>query len=135
MENITDVRVKRAEQDIETLRKTQSALLDRYDIIYQTMQDMRDVVLDNRNRLERVEDRLKLLEDIVLENRDIMRQNRDGIRENRKMLQENRKMVLENRKMILENRDIILENRNILFAIADHLDLTLETPPPNSQPD
>lgn len=34
-----------------------------------------------------------------------------------------------------ENRDILLENRAILHAIADHFDLTLETPPQGPQPD
>ena len=37
MQNIDDVRLKRTEQDIETLRTTQTALLDRYDRIFQTL--------------------------------------------------------------------------------------------------
>ena len=100
VENTTEVRVRRSEQDIETLRTTQSALINRFDEIYRTLKQTRDIAAENRERLERIEDRQKLLEDIVLENRDIVRENRD-----------------------------------ILLAIADHLDLTLETPPQGPQPD
>ena len=111
LENSTDVRIKRVEQDIETLRTTQSALLDRYDVIYRTLVETREIAAENRSRLERVESRLKLVEEVVLENRAIM---------------------LENRDMIRENRAIMLQNREILLNIADHLDLTLETPPRDS---
>jgi len=100
LENSTDVRIKRAEQDIETLRTTQSALLDRYDVIYRTLVETREIAAENRSQLERVESRLKLVEEVVLENRAIM-----------------------------------LQNLEILLNIADHLDLTLETPPQGDQPD
>ncbi len=105
MENLTEVRIKRAEQDIETLRTTQSALLDHDDRIYRTLVETRNIALENRTRLERVEDRLKLVEDVVL----------------------------ENRAMILENRAMIREIHAIVLSIADHLDLTLETPLPDDQ--
>lgn len=107
MDNITEVRIKRAEHDIETLRTTQSALLDRYDGVYRILKETRDIAAENRSRLERVEDRLKLVEDVVL----------------------------ENRAMILENRAMIREIHAIVLSIADHLDLTLETPPPADQSD
>lgn len=112
---IAEIRLRRAEQDIETLRSTQSAMLQRIDSFSDTLTETRDIAAENRKRLERVEDRLTLLEEVVLENRDLIRENRD--------------MILENRKLILENRDLILDNRKILLAIADHLDLTLELPP------
>lgn len=76
MEDTTEVRVRRAEQDIETLRRTQSAMLDRYDTIYKTLVETRDIAAENRERLERVEGRLKLLEEVVLENRALIEENR-----------------------------------------------------------
>ncbi len=79
VENMADVRLKRAEQDIETLRSTQNAMLDRFDEIYRTLKETRDIAAENRERLdkvekrlERVEDRLKLVEEVVLENRVIL---------------------------------------------------------------
>ena len=93
VENMADVRLKRAEQDIETLRSTQSAVLERFDEIYRTMKETRDIAAENRERLERVEERLDRIEELSL------------------------------------------ENRAVLFAIADHLDLTLQTPPHDPQPD
>lgn len=95
----TATRVKRAEQDIETLRTTQSAMLNHFDRLHKTMKETRDIADENRSRLERVETRLQLIEEVVLENRDMIR-----------------------------------ENRKILLNIADHLDLTLETPD-SDQPD
>lgn len=76
MEDTTEVRVRRSEQDIETLRKTQSAMLDRFDVIYRTLKETRDIAAENRERLERVEGRLKLLEEVVLENRALIEGNR-----------------------------------------------------------
>lgn len=76
MENTDQVRIRRSEQDIETLRKTQNAMLDRYDTIYKTLVETRDIAAENRERLERVEGRLKLLEEVVLENRALIEENR-----------------------------------------------------------
>lgn len=76
MENMADVRLKRAEQDIETLRTTQNALLNRYDGIYRTLVETRDIAAENRERLERVEERLEMIEEVVLENRALIEENR-----------------------------------------------------------
>ena len=76
MENTDQVRIRRSEQDIETLRKTQSAMLDRYDTIYKTLVETRDIAAENRERLERVEERLELVEEVVLENRALIEENR-----------------------------------------------------------
>ncbi|MDE2750219.1 MAG: hypothetical protein OXI34_14780 [Chloroflexota bacterium] len=65
MQSMDDVRLRRTEQDIETLRKTQSALLERYDRIYKTLVETRDIAADNRRRLDR-------LEELALENRAIL---------------------------------------------------------------
>lgn len=128
VEDTSAVRLRRVEQDIETLRTTQNAVLDRFDSINRTLQETRDLAAENRERLERVEGRLErvegrleLLEEVVLENRAIML--------------ENRTMMRENRTMMRENRAIIRENRSLLLMIADHLDLTLEKPDLGSQPD
>ena len=121
MENTTEVRVKRSEQDIETLRRTQSAMLDRFDSIYKTLVETRNIATENRSRLKRVEERLGRVEDRL-----------GRIEDRLELLEE---VVLENRSIILENRAIIRENRAILLNIADHLGLTLETPPQRPQPD
>ena len=76
MENTDQVRIRRSEQDIETLRKTQSAMLDRYDTIYKTLVETRDIAAENRERLERVEERLEMIEEVVLENRALIEENR-----------------------------------------------------------
>lgn len=76
MEDTTEVRVRRSEQDIETLRKTQSAMLDRFDVIYRTLKETRDIAAENRERLERVKERLELVEEVVLENRALIEENR-----------------------------------------------------------
>ncbi len=62
---MTEVRIRRSEQDIETLRKTQDALLNRYDGIYKTLVETRDIATENRRRLDR-------LEELALENRAIL---------------------------------------------------------------
>lgn len=73
---LAELRMKRAEQDIETLRTAQSALIDQFDSFGKTLTETRDIARDNRSRLERVEERLELLEEVVLENRDLIRENR-----------------------------------------------------------
>ena len=68
----SEVRIKRSEQDIETLRKTQNRLLDRYDGIYKTLVETRDIADENRERLERMEERVNRIEELALENRAIL---------------------------------------------------------------
>lgn len=102
-----EIRLKRAEQDIETLRSTQSAILERVDSFEEMLTESRDITRDNQRRLERLE---------------------EVVRDNHRRLE-----LLE--EVVLENRSIILDNRRILLAIADHLDLTMEMPPQDPQSD
>ncbi len=73
---LAELRMKRAEQDIETLRTAQSALIDQFAGFADTLDEALEIARDNRSRLERVEERLELLEEVVLENRDLIRENR-----------------------------------------------------------
>ena len=69
---MAEVRIRRSEQDIETLRKTQSALLDRYDNIYRLLTETRDSARDNGRRLDKADKRMDRLEELALENRAIL---------------------------------------------------------------
>ncbi len=73
------MRIKRAEQDIENLRATQTALMDRVDSFSDTLEETRDIAAENRTRLDRVEvrldrveARLDRVEELCLENRAIL---------------------------------------------------------------
>ncbi len=69
---LAELRMKRAEQDIETLRTTQRALVDRFAGIAHTLDEVREIVSYNRARLDVVEARLDQLDQVVLENRAIL---------------------------------------------------------------
>ena len=69
---IAEIRLKRTEQDIETLRSTQSALMDRIGSLSEILEEARDIALDNRSRLDKIELRLDRLEELALENRAIL---------------------------------------------------------------
>ncbi len=97
---LAELRIKRAEKDIETLRSTQSALMDRVDSFSDTLDEVLEIARGNRTRLDGIDSRL------------------DGI--------DSRLDSIEARQNQIE--EVVLENRVILFAIADHLDLTLEKP-------
>ena len=77
---VVEIRQKRVENDIETLRNTQSALMDRIDSFADTLNETRDIALANQSRLDRVE----------------------------QICAENRALILENRALLLENRSILL---------------------------
>ena len=62
---VAEIRQKRVENDIETLRSTQSALMDRIDSFSETLEETRDIALANQSRLDRVEQ-------ICAENRAIL---------------------------------------------------------------
>lgn len=104
---IAEIPQKRAENDIETLRSTQSALMDRIDSFAETLEEVRDIALDNQARLNRIERRL----DAVDSRLDQLEQ------------------------ITAENRAIMLENRAILLVIADHLNLSYEIPARGAQAD
>ncbi len=76
---LTELRMKRAQQDIETLRTAQSALIDQFAGYADTLDEVLEIARDNRSRLDRVETRLDAiearlnqLEEVVLENRAIL---------------------------------------------------------------
>ncbi len=76
---IAEIRLKRAENDIDTLRSTPSALMDRIDSFSETLGEARDIALENQTRLDRIDGRLDRLErrmdrleELALENRAIL---------------------------------------------------------------
>ncbi len=111
---VAEIRQKRVENDIETLRNTQSGLMDRIDSFAETLNETRDIALDNQSRLIRIERRM------------------DGF-DTRMDAFNNRLDRVE--QICAENRALILENREILLAIADHLGLVYEVPPKRPQSD
>jgi len=111
---IAEIRQKRVENDIETLRNTQSALMDRIDSFAETLEEVRDIALDNQARLNRIERRL----DAVDTRLDSVDTRLDRVEQ-----------------IAAENRAIMLENRSILISIADHLGLVYEVPPRSPQSD
>ncbi len=59
---MAEIRQKRAENDIETLCSTQSALMDRIDSFTETLEETRDIALDNQSRLNRIELRMEMVD-------------------------------------------------------------------------
>lgn len=135
MQNVADIRVERAEQDIRTLRKTQNRVLDRFERFQTTLNETRDIAADNRRRLERVEDRLELVEEVLLENRKLILENRERLERVEKRLGVVEEVVLENRALIEQNGAAIRENRAILLSIAEHYGLTWDVPGRDDQSD
>ncbi len=62
---LAELRMKRAQQDIETLRTAQSALIDKFAGYADTLDEVLEIARDNRSRLNQ-------LEEVVLENRAIL---------------------------------------------------------------
>lgn len=69
---LAEIRLNRTEQDIETLRSTQSALMAQIGSFAGTLEEALDIARDNQKRLDRVEQRLDRLEELCLENRAIL---------------------------------------------------------------
>ena len=118
---VAEIRQKRVENDIETLRSTQSGLMDRIDSFAETLNETRDIALDNQSRLIRIERRM-----------DGFDTRMDGF-DTRMDAFNNRLDRVE--QIGAENRALILENRGILLAIADHMGLVYEVPPRSPQSD
>ncbi len=125
---LAELREQRVEQDIETLRSTQNAVLDRFDRFAETHREVRDIVYDNRDRLGRLESRMDRLEvrmdrfELRLEALELRLQALEA------RMERIEQGVAENRAMIIENRDAIRENRAILVSIADHFGLNYPKP-------
>lgn len=110
----TETRLNRAENDIETLRTTQTNILNHLDSYSKTVNETRDIAAENRERLGSIEDRLKRMEE--------RQQEMDG----RLKRMEERQNLSE--EMLLELIGFARENRVILLTIAEHVGLTIENP-------
>ncbi len=137
-----EIRLRRAEEDIKTLRNTENRILDHLDGFSVTLNETRDIAADNRERLARVEGRLDSIEgrldsiegrlDSIEGRLDSIENRLDGI-ENRLDGIENRQKRMDDRLDLIEeialgNNAAILEIRQIVVSIADSLDLTFEKP-------
>ena len=69
---VAEIRQKRVENDIETLRSTQSAPMDRIDSFAETLKETRDIALGNQSRLDQVEQICAENRALILENRGIL---------------------------------------------------------------
>ena len=114
-------RLNRVENDIETLRTTQTNILNHLDGYSKTLHETRDIVDENRQRLDRIEDRLDRIEDRLKQMEDRQKQM-----EARQKRIEDRQDSFE--RILLENSAAILENRKILLSIAGSMGLTFEVP-------
>lgn len=124
----TETRLNRAENDIETLRTTQTNILDHLDSYSKTLNETRDIAAENRERLGR-------LEEIALETHNIVRQNHErlGSMDDRQQEMDERLKRMEDRqdsseRIMLENSAAILEIRAILLSLAEHAGLTIPNP-------
>ena len=126
MVDTIEIRTARAESDIETLRKTQSAMLDRYDQFYKVQQETLEITGDNRCRLTRLEDRMKSVEDRQDRMEERLQRMEDWQVQNEIKEQEERhKRFL---KKAREGTAALHDNRRILLAIADHYNLSIPKP-------
>ncbi len=117
----TETRQIRVENDIETLRKTQSNILDHLDGYSKTLNETRDIVDENRQRLDSIENRQKQMEN---------RQKRMEDRQNEMAndLKRNTDRLDSIERVTLENSAAIHENRIILLSLATSMGLTIEKP-------
>ncbi len=69
---LAELRMKRAEQDIETLRTTQRALVDRFAGIADSLDDVREIGSNNRTQPDPGAGPLDRILQIELENRAIL---------------------------------------------------------------
>ena len=106
-------RLNRVENDIETLRTTQANILDHLDSYSKTLNETRDIVDENRQRLDSIENRQKQMEDPPADSwkasmvRTIAQMDR----------------IIQ---IARESNAVLRENRAIALAIAEHLGITIE---------
>ena len=106
-------RLNRVENDIETLRTTQANILDHLDSYSRTLNETRDIVDENRQRLDSIENRQKQMEDPPADSwkasmvRTIAQMDR----------------IIQ---IARESNAVLRENRAIALAIAEHLGITIE---------
>ncbi len=117
----TETRLNRAENDIETLRTTQSNILGHLDSYSKTLNETRDIADENRQKLVSIENR-----QIQMENRQMQMDDRQIQMEDRQKRMDDRQDSIE--RVVLENSAAIRENRIILLSLAEHAGLTIEIP-------
>ena len=86
MDAITELRLDRVENDVESTRATQRSMLDQFYRFDNMLRETRDTVAENRMRLERVENRQVELIEFVVENRAMIKGNRALIENNGAMI-------------------------------------------------
>ena len=107
-------RINRVENDIETLRTTQANILNHLDSYLRTLNETRDIVDENRQRLGCIEDRQKQMDDRQKQMNERLKRMDD--RQNSR------------EEIGLEHSAAILDVHEILLSIANSLDLTIEKP-------
>ncbi len=70
---IAEIRLRRVERDIETLRSTQSALMDRIDSFAEMLEETPDIAAENRSQPDSLVACLDRINEILRENREILR--------------------------------------------------------------
>jgi len=107
---MTDARFQRIDEEYQSLRNTQSKILDSLD---QTLPRILTLIEQNREAIE---------------------QNREAIEQNREAIEQNRKAIERNRKAIERNRLAIAEVNSKLDALIAHWQVDYR-PPMGFQPD
>lgn len=128
-------RINRAENDIETLRTTQTNILNHLDGYSKTLNETRDIAAENRERLGSIEDRQKQMDDRQ-KRMDDRQQDMDGRlkrlddRQNEMAndIKRNTDRLDNIERVLLENSAAIRENRLILLSLAENAGLTIEKP-------
>ena len=117
----TETRLNRAESDIETLRTTQTNILNHLDGYSKTLNETRDIAAENRERLGSIEDRQKRMDDRQQDMANDLKRNSDRLKR-----VEDRLDNVE--RVLLENTAAIRENRLILLSLAENAGLTIAKP-------
>jgi len=107
---MTDARFQRIDEEYQSLRNTQSKILDSLD-----------------QTLPRI---LMLIE----QNREAIEQNREAIERNREAIEQNREAIEQNREAIEQNRLAIAEVNSKLDALIAHWQVDYR-PPMGFSPD
>ena len=124
----TETRLNRAENDIETLRTTQTNILDHLDGYSKTLNETRDIAAENRERLGSIEDRQKRMEDRQKDMEDRQKDMEDRQKDMANDLKQNTDRLDTIERVLLENSAAISENRMLLLSMASSMGLTIETP-------
>ena len=156
MDVVTEVKLERIENDVETMRATDRALMDTFYRFELTQSETRDIAAENRTQLERVEGRLVRVEGRLgrveerlgrveerlgrvegrLERLE-KRQDRlvEVVLENRALIEQNSAMIEDNRALIEQNGALIRTVQLMLFNMCDQMGLTMEIPGGDPEPD